>query len=1302
MNRRLLKWLLLPLLAIVLLGLGLHSWLLHSDSGTRWIMARVSSQMGDRLSLGEVSGNLDKGLVLKDLVYQQDGLDVKVARVEAQGEVSLLSLKITFNSLNAFDVVVHTFPAEDASQKQQSSLEDILAGLKLPLELDMRNLKITRLKVIDENNELLFRLDQSALSGRWKDTIELRHLQVNTEDFQLGLKGEIQLQSPFAHKLELGGRVSAMANALAAGNGSAADSGRFEASLEGTASSSIIEVKSHSPAIDLSGQIKRPFDKAEFNLQVKLARYLWNGGQNSKDTHNKDILISDVLGKLSGLPGNYSLQLQATVTADGYPAVDIELDGQGDLASLTIAHMAAKADFLAVDGAGKIGWGERLSYDLEITLQRLQPSIWIPQWPHEQFVSGRLSLLSDDSLIRIRQLQAEVAGTAVQLEGQGVFDLQADILDATLGWTSLGWPLWQQPYQISSQTGKLHINGAPDDWRFAGDLNLQTPEYPGGGFSLSGTGGLGSADIRIEKGEALGGNVTGNASLNWGDALNWQADLDVKNLDTAMLSSDWPAKLDVSLTASQDLARQSFILQFDHLHAELGGNFKGQTLDGKGGVRYGDAGIFFDALQLYSEHSKITLEGNPTARAGVKFTVEIQGPDWVSSYLGGEASGQGHIALGADQPVIDVVLEATQLQWGDTQIERISIGPADASQTAGINLAMDISNLQSGQNTLQTARFVLTGDRDQQALTLDIKQQNYRLNTALLGALSGWASLDTLSWAGVLEDTQLSLNGDELFVQSAPGPVSFSMQQIQLAQTCLVALDSGRLCVSSDWQPGENLDIAVNLSALPLSISTLVLDHGIDFTQTLDGEFKWQQARGRSPNGRLAVTISAGEFGDVQERFERVKTGKGFLGFELDDGNLTAGELNIPFPGVGLVDLDYTVSGLMLNGTGQVDGELQIDLNDISVLEGLIPGLENFGGRLNSDLILSGLTSEPHLDGHVELLDASADIPLVGTQLREVSLKGKVSNTGTAVLEGEFKAGEGLGRIKLTSSFANWGAPELKLSINGQGLRVLNTPELRMDADADMSLAWADQQWTIGGSVLVQDAKITPVAVVLGKVTESEDVEIVQGELAYSGHNENQQPARLDGNLQIGLGDKVRVETDQVKTNLSGTVDLTWQGSLIPVADGSIQASGTVSVFGPRLTLQDGQIRFPNIPVNNPILSIRAERDIFGNTQIRTAGVSISGTVKRPVIDAYTVPLTNSDRAWALLITGNDVDYGRSVGAFEVGTYIAPRLYLSYGISLFDDDNVVSARYDLKKGFGIKASSGQREAGVDMSYTIDR
>jgi translocation and assembly module TamB len=60
------------------------------------------------------------------------------------------------------------------------------------------------------------------------------------------------------------------------------------------------------------------------------------------------------------------------------------------------------------------------------------------------------------------------------------------------------------------------------------------------------------------------------------------------------------------------------------------------------------------------------------------------------------------------------------------------------------------------------------------------------------------------------------------------------------------------------------------------------------------------------------------------------------------------------------------------------------------------------------------------------------------------------------------------------------------------------------------------------------------------------------------------------------------------------------------------------------------------------------------------------------------------------------------VGAFDIGTYIAPRLYLSYGVSLLDDGSAVSLRYDLRRGFGVKATSSQTENGLDISYTLNR
>jgi autotransporter translocation and assembly factor TamB len=47
-------------------------------------------------------------------------------------------------------------------------------------------------------------------------------------------------------------------------------------------------------------------------------------------------------------------------------------------------------------------------------------------------------------------------------------------------------------------------------------------------------------------------------------------------------------------------------------------------------------------------------------------------------------------------------------------------------------------------------------------------------------------------------------------------------------------------------------------------------------------------------------------------------------------------------------------------------------------------------------------------------------------------------------------------------------------------------------------------------------------------------------------------------------------------------------------------------------------------------------------------------------------------------------------------------VFVSYGIGVFEDENVISLRYDLGRNWGIKATSGQRSSGVDINYVIER
>jgi translocation and assembly module TamB len=173
------------------------------------------------------------------------------------------------------------------------------------------------------------------------------------------------------------------------------------------------------------------------------------------------------------------------------------------------------------------------------------------------------------------------------------------------------------------------------------------------------------------------------------------------------------------------------------------------------------------------------------------------------------------------------------------------------------------------------------------------------------------------------------------------------------------------------------------------------------------------------------------------------------------------------------------------------------------------------------------------------------------------------------------------------------------------------------------------------------------------------------------------------------------------ETQVTGSAEFTWSGGPIPSAIGRYNVDGQILAFGQRLEITAGSLRFEDVPADDPYLRVRAEREIFGNTEVRRAGVLVAGNLSRPTIEPYTDPLTTEERALTLLVTGSDFDIDQGVGAIDFGTYVAPRVFVSYGIGMFEEENVIRVRYDLKRGFGVTGTSGGRDAGVDLSYRIE-
>jgi translocation and assembly module TamB len=73
----------------------------------------------------------------------------------------------------------------------------------------------------------------------------------------------------------------------------------------------------------------------------------------------------------------------------------------------------------------------------------------------------------------------------------------------------------------------------------------------------------------------------------------------------------------------------------------------------------------------------------------------------------------------------------------------------------------------------------------------------------------------------------------------------------------------------------------------------------------------------------------------------------------------------------------------------------------------------------------------------------------------------------------------------------------------------------------------------------------------------------------------------------------------------------------------------------------------------------------------------------------------------------DEISLGSSPGETQeqarltVGKYLSPKLFVSYGIGLFQPGNVFKLLYDLGKGFKLSTESGTF-TGADLLYTVER
>lgn len=896
---------------------------------------------------------------------------------------------------------------------------------------------------------------------------------------------------------------------------------------------------------------------------------------------------------------------------------------------------------------------------------------------------------------------AEIGSLGVELEG--TVDLQDASLEGEAEWRNFSWPLDQEEAaQVVSPAGQVSLFGTFDDWRVTGDAEVQAPGFADGVLVFDARGDQEHVKADISEGRLLGGSLSGQVNYNWAEGGIFDLRFETENLSTGPLYPPLPAVVSATFSASGRQEPMTVFVDVERLQAVV----SGQEVSASGKAGYGPGELRFDSFELRSQGSSVVLNGSLDRPDGLDFAADVREIGAFMPGASGNLTAGGNLRMAEGQPRLQLAAKGQALSWQDISMPSVVIRDMPSlSPGAFASLQVELLNPEYAGQALDFVTLDLDLGGTRQSATLLAGAGDYRLSTAMAGFIQNRdAPMADWVWQGNLEDLALLGQGDELVLElEAPAGLSLEASEARMDNACFALAAGPRACYEGSWQEKAGFLAHMKLHQASLDLLNLVVQTDFAYTQLFDGEASFSAAPGSMPDITAGFNISSGyiHFADDDEPI--LQTGDGSIGVEISKGSLTSGFFDLPLPGQGEIDLNFEIADLKMGLDSALAGQLSLDMEDLDALAVVLPWVDQLGGRLDVNLDLSGTAGSPRIDGGLKLVDGSLLHSASGLRISDVQLAGHLEGKRETRLEGSFRAVEGEGKLLALVDLNDILSPSVTVSVSGKALKLFDSKDLQLLVEPDFQVAWTNRGIGLDGRIDIPSAMLAPAMIPVAPVTESADLQIVAGEIPGEAETgETKSRLALHGALDISLGDDVKLDISVAKLDVSGSTRFTWTGDQIPMANGSLNLEGEILAFGQLLEIDRGTIGFPDVPADNPHLYIQAERRIYGNSEVRRAGLLVAGTLRRPVIEPYTDPITTRERAQTLLITGSDFNMERGVGALNVGTYIAPRLFVSYGIGVFEDGNVFGIRYDLSETWGIKATSGERGTGADISYTIDQ
>lgn len=869
----------------------------------------------------------------------------------------------------------------------------------------------------------------------------------------------------------------------------------------------------------------------------------------------------------------------------------------------------------------------------------------------------------------------------------------------------------------------LDLAGALEQWTVAGNAALQRGRERAQ-LRLDGAGSRTQFALRSLQATMPQGRLDATGTLRWSPRLAWQADARLAGFDPGYFLPGWDGAVDGRLSGhgTQD-ARGRMQAQVEV--PQLDGRLRGRPLRGHGRFSL-DASAVAGEMSLALGRSRIDANGKLDGTLALDARFAPLHLDDLLPRAAGTLEGTLHLAGPREAPDIETQLHGSALAFAGYRAGTLEAHGRLPWRRGSGTLVVDARDLVAGV-ALERAHVAARG-------AVEHLQFDAQANGAP-GALSTSASLARRNgrWQGTLAQLQLTPAKGAHWALQAPARFAQAGNRWQLASSCLRGSDGGTLCASADW-PRHGVELTGH--GVPLALATPWLPPRSDGRPWwLHGEIALQaqlRPAGAGWRGTLRATSADGGLRTGQ-RARRDLVAYSQLALDATfDPQRVAATLGADLDGGGRVDARVATGW---DAYAPLDGTLALRTDALTWMELLSPDIVEPTGSLDAQLRLGGTRAAPTLGGQAHLARFSTELPALAITLEDGDLRLDALPDGSARLHGSLRSGEGTLALEGTLGWRNPESP-LRLSARGRNVLASDTRDLRAVIDPDVQVRYAGgQALAVSGTVGVPSARIALERLDRG-VSASPDVVVLDP--ARPQADDIATPVALD--LTLALGKDVRLDGYGLTGTLAGSLHVSSAPGRDMTATGTLDVGGRYVAYGQKLDITRGRLSWNHGPIDDPLLDLRAEREI-GDV---TAGIDVTGHATRPQAQVWSDPASDQSQALALLALGRPLSsasdaeaqqvdaasaalsaggsllasqLGAKLGLDEagvsdsralggsvlgIGKYLSPRVYVGYGVSLLGSGQVLTLKYLIRRGVDVEIESSTVENRASLNWRKEK